>query len=384
MRTRASLTALAYLALSCSSIDEALPSARAQVPAVSHDASSGREHLVNPSARIVIVAIDGARWQEIFGGTDPVLARASGLGASEAASADELVPNIRALARRGVTLGAGPETSFEASGPNFVSLPGYTEILTGRPAPCQENACEARPRFTLADEIRALPSVGRRDVAVISSWERIDAIAAGDPTNVVVSAGRSHGETRELLANNPATAALLHSASRSEPYPGHDDYRPDRDTAAIATSYFEEQRPRFMFVSLGDSDEYAHAGDYRAYLGALRRADALVGDLARIARSWSVEGEEVAFFVTADHGRSADFRAHGRDYPESARTWLVAAGGPLARPGLVAPRGARGRLRDIAPTVREIMGLSPDTDRASGNVLTNLFSTEGPRVALRD
>ncbi len=383
MRKRASLTALVYAALlSCGHVDADTATSRSRTAAQLAPARAV-EPGAPPDARIVVVTIDGARWQEIFGGTDPALSQKSGLGPAEAATAEELVPHLRALARRGVAIGESADASFEASGPNFVSLPGYTEILTGRPAPCQENDCEARPRATLADEVRRLPGVSRREVAVLSSWERIDAIAAAEPDEVVVSAGRTHGATREVLAEDRDTAELVRSSERSAPWPGHDDYRPDRDTTAIALSYFEHARPRLLFVSLGDTDEHAHAGNYRGYLDALRRADAFVGDLMRVARGWGPEGERVVFFVTADHGRSAGFRDHGRDYPESARTWLVAGGGPIERGRFVGADGEiHGHLRDIAPTIRDILGIRADRDERSGVVLSELFEGGRARLAL--
>jgi hypothetical protein len=39
------------------------------------------------------------------------------------------------------------------------------------------------------------------------------------------------------------------------------------------------------------------------------------------------DGEHTTVIVTADHGRGRDYRVHGRAFPESARVWLVAAGG---------------------------------------------------------
>jgi hypothetical protein len=335
-----------------------------------------------PSERVVVVTLDGVRWQEIFGGTDEALAREAGLSPEEQASAEALMPNLHALASRGVALGGDEATSFEASGPNFVSLPGYTEILTGRAAPCQENDCEARPARTLADEVRALPGVRRRDVAVITSWERIDAVAAGEPGEIVVSAGRHHGATRAVLAEDAETGALLRRAEAGGAGPGHDDYRPDHETIAIATRYFASARPRFLFVSLGDSDEHAHAKNYRGYLGALRRADAFLGELQHIAEGWGEEGEHVAFFVTADHGRSLGFKDHGRDYPESSRTWLVAGGGPIAQVGAWSHE-LHGHLRDIAPTAREILGIHGFAEPGDGLVLSDLFAKPPMLLASR-
>jgi arylsulfatase A-like enzyme len=59
---------------------------------------------------------------------------------------------------------------------------------------------------------------------------------------------------------------------------------------------------------------------------------------------------DVIVLVTADHGRSDGFRDHGRDHPESARTFLIAGGGPIRARGYVASPTPR-HLADVAPTI---------------------------------
>src|SRR5262249_6132735 len=98
---------------------------------------------------IVLVTIDGVRPDEVWNPRGP-----------------ELLPNLYALAARGV---AWPDA--RASGPNFISLPGYREILSGRPTlGCETNGCGLADEPTLLDELAA-----RGDsIAVIASWETIE------------------------------------------------------------------------------------------------------------------------------------------------------------------------------------------------------------------
>jgi hypothetical protein len=309
-----------------------------------------------PPSHVVLIAIDGTRWQEVFRGTDPILAEAAGI--ADRQEARELVPNIQSLAERGIALG-DDDAPVEASGPNFISLPGYTEILSGRPSRCQENACDERPEHTLADSFREA-GAATAEVAVFASWDRVEHAATHEPGSILVSTGRTHGENRKLLADDPALGPLLKAGEEAAPNPGHDDYRPDAQTAALATAFLSERRPRFVFIALGDTDEYAHSGDYAAYLAALRHADKMVGDVISLAAEWESQGEGTLIMVTTDHGREAAFRAHGRAYPESARTWLVGAGGGLSKN--VIRRGARHRLADIAPTIETAVRITPRAD----------------------
>jgi hypothetical protein len=319
---------------------------------------------------VVLVALDGVRWQEIFRGVDPELAAGARLGPAARLSAEQLVPAIHDLARRGVALGApGHGEPFLASGPNFVSLPGYTELFSGRLAPCQENDCRAPPSWTIADGLAGLSS---RPIGIFSSWEPIGAVSAADPSRLTVSAGLRAGYNLELVASDPALGPMWERASQSSPAPGHGSYRPDARTAELALGWFEQHRPSYFFLSLGDTDEYAHEGDYAGYLGALQEADRQIAKLVAIADGWATEGHRTSFVVTTDHGRSSGFRDHGRDHPESARAWLVAAGGPIPTRGFVSSRTSR-RLRDVAPTLRVLLGLDEDRSSDAGSAIDELL-----------
>ncbi len=313
--------------------------------------------------RVILVAIDGVRWQEVYEGTDPAL-----VGDRPRRSAQALVPHLHALAKRGIALGApGHGEAFYASGPNFVSLPGYTEMLTGRPAPCQENDCTDRPNWTLLDAFHSTGS----SVGAIASWAPIARVAAADPEVGLISAGRVPSDRVRAL---PTMQATFDAGARAGASPGHGDYRPDAFTRAIALGVLQRERPRFLFVGLGDTDEHAHAGDYGAYLDALGLADRFVGDVMELASAWRKEGEETIVVVTTDHGRSADFRNHGRAWAESGRGWLIAAGGPIPARGFVSSPRPR-HLKDIAPTLAAVAKLPIERRGDSGEVITEMLTS---------
>jgi arylsulfatase A-like enzyme len=129
-----------------------------------------------------------------------------------------------------------------------------------------------------------------------------------------------------------------------------------------------------MFLGLGEPDEYAHRGDYAGYLGSLRTADAVLGDLMATLDRMGDRGAHTTVLVTADHGRGRDWRHHGREFPESGRVWLVAAGAQIKGRGLV-PATRKHRLSDVAPTIRQLLGLAPDIATTAGAPIDELFGT---------
>jgi phosphopentomutase/2,3-bisphosphoglycerate-independent phosphoglycerate mutase family metalloenzyme len=324
---------------------------------------------------VVLVVVDGVRWQELFGGADRQLAGSRSYDVSKLTSAAKLVPNLqRLIETRGVALGAprvGPP--MMASGPNFISLPGYMEIFSGRThTSCGDNRCPAPPSRTLVDDVREYAASSAEDVAVISSWAPIGRAAATMPGQVAMSAGRARIENPTAFEGDSTLEAMMARGARARAWPGDADYRPDAYTAPIALRYLETRRPRFLFIGLGDTDEYAHRNDYRGYVGALRDFDATMGDLAATLDRMGDRGRHTTVLVTTDHGRSRDFRDHGGEWPESANVWLVAFGGEVGVRG-IAPASAPRRLADVAPTVRVLLGLPQDPAADAGNAIEEIF-----------
>lgn len=326
----------------------------------------------------VVVAVDGVRWQEVFYGVDRGRARSLGLRLQ---SARELLPNLyRLVDDHGCVLGApGSGSLVSASGPNFVSLPGYTEMFTGAaPVDCPDNDCGRVSMPTVADQVARLDQ-SPADVAVITSWPKIALAASHAPEHLTISAGRSDTKNAHVLRQHPEVWRAYREGARAKPAPGWGKFRPDRHTAAVALGYLVHAEPRFLFVGLGETDEYAHHNDYRSYLAALRHADRIIGRVYEVLERAERAGAPTLLFVTSDHGR-AEFVHHGKAYPESARTWLVAAGSAVSARGAVRSPETR-RLADLAPTIRALWGfedevhpnLASGRDRRPGTVLTELF-----------
>lgn len=318
----------------------------------------------SPSTAVILVVVDGVRWQDVFQGPDEALARRQWMLGKLPRPA-ELLPTIHTRFFAGGAVLGGKGAPFVASGPVFVSLPGYLEIMTGHSrSGCTTNLCEAVSEPTLADEVRGLPDVKQDDVAVISSWEVIDRAAALDPSRIVVSAGRHGGATRARTRVSDAAKQAFDEGELSVPFPGGFDYRPDRYTAPLALAYLAERAPRFLFVGLGDPDEYGHGNDYPRYLESLQAADRFLRALFQTLEGMGEYGKGATVIVTSDHGRAKDFRNHGKA-PESARTFLLAAGAGIPARGSVSLPQPR-RLADIAPTIRVLLGLPPSEREGQG------------------
>jgi len=318
------------------------------------------------AATVIVLVIDGIRGQEVFSGVDRKLARKHGIE-EPLRGAAELVPNLHLLAtREGAAVGAhGVGPALRASGPVYRSLPGYMELLSGRPAEyCLSNRCGSVRYPTLLDQVgQGTPGAA----ALFGSWPHLIHAAALEPERALISAGRSGGTNLDLLYRSPTRATLRARALAAGPAPSKGDFRADAFTAALALDYLEHERPQLLFVSIGEADAWGHANNYRAHLAALHQADSFVGELFAASQRLNRSGHRTTLVVTTDHGRDDQAREHGPGIPESGRVWAVAAGFGVDRRGLVPLERAK-TLSAIAPSVLCLLG----ADALNG--LPELFS----------
>ncbi len=295
---------------------------------------------------VIFVVADGVRWQEVFRGTDPALAADTTAPRLDAAA---LTPNLHGvIAERGAAMGAPGRGSISASGPRFVSLPSYREIFSGQASlDCLDNQCTAIERTTLVDELRDRGG----KAAVFSSWPTIARAVAKHNEGVTVSTG------------------LSPSDGDVEPYPGDQGFRPDRLTARAALEHLEQARPDFLFLGLGEPDEYAHRGDYAGYVGSIQAVDRTIGDLqATLAR----HGGAWRAHPRLRHDRSRP----GEVVPRPWRRLPGVCGGLAGGVGPVLPRSRRARHRAAAPP------RGPRADGARDPRIALEFSSPRCRLAL--
>ena len=122
---------------------------------------------------VVLVTIDGVRWQDVFSGGDPTLTADGQLDAY--ADPQILVPRLTELAAGGVAFGEGGSRCgvVRTHGTSNISLPGYLEILGGRATSCRSNACERTTAPSVLDDAARTGIAS----ASISSWEVLERAA---------------------------------------------------------------------------------------------------------------------------------------------------------------------------------------------------------------
>jgi hypothetical protein len=309
---------------------------------------------------VVVVMIDGMRWEEIFRGADPKLIDTLGPAAlgdakQRTAKAKQLYwresPTDRraalmpflwsVVAQQGQIFGNRDlgSDSHVTNGLNF-SYPGYSETLTGFADPrVHSNDNIPNPNKTVFEWLNEKPEF-HGQVAAFGAWEVFQGIFNQQRCGFPVNAGY------EPFTAIPATPQLaLLNALKAETVRIWPDEAFDPMPFHTAIEDLKVAQPRVLFIGLGETDDWAHAGAYPAYLDAAHLADQYVGELWDLLQSLPRYRGKTTLVVLPDHGRGvgAQWTSHGQDIPESSQTWMAWIGPDTP---------ALGERKD-APTVTE-------------------------------
>lgn len=321
--------------------------------------AAGAAQAAPPHApNVVLVTLDGVRIEEIFGGLDAAVLQ-SQLQAATGPDAERPYQRYRAdtaqarrerlmpffwgtLMREHGWVAGNPALGSRVQLGNGLrfSYPGYAEMLTGRArdATVTSNDAYQSPHVTVLEFVREQLRLPRAKVAAFGSWDRFEQIPEHTPGSITVNAG-----FMPFHDTNPGIARL--NAIQAEARTWREE-RFDAFTAAFALRYLERERPRLLYVALGDTDEWAHARRYDDMLDGIALADRFLQSLWSWLQAQPEYRDNTLLIVTTDHGRGrtpADWTEHSSDVEGAQDIWLALAG-----PG----QSARGELRD-APTLRQ-------------------------------
>ncbi|MCU1327207.1 MAG: putative superfamily protein [Bryobacterales bacterium] len=279
---------------------------------------------------------DGLRWQEVFRGIDPLLInKESGVGNPDALRKlywredlnerrSALMPFLwNTMVKNGQIYGnrdAGSD-AYVTNGFNF-SYPGYNETLTGAPdARVNSNENIPNKNVTVLEWLHDKPAF-KGKVAAFGAWDVISAITNGARGGFPANAGYD-----AFKATTNPTIALL---NRLKVETGVWDEEPfDAYPFYTALEYMKAAKPRVLYISLGETDEWAHDGKYELYLKSAHRVDDYLRVLWETVQSTPGYRDHTTLIYSPDHGRGdapEGWKHHGEKYPDSRYIWMAFMG----------------------------------------------------------
>lgn len=285
---------------------------------------------------VVLVTLDGARLQEVFGGLDSEVFRSVNkkfettaaykkyFAATAKERRERLMPFFwRTLMARHGSIAGNRELKSEVKTTNqlFFSYPGYSEILTGQAHDdvIKSNNHPQNPYPSVLDFLHRKFAAGPNAVAEISSWDAFMRIATNKPGSFVVNAAYETYPTKNAEINK---LFRLQSEVLS-PWPS---VRHDYFTFKIAMAHMKQYHTRAIHIGFDETDDYAHDKNYERVLDALHKTDGWLRELWEfIERDPRYRGK-TSLVITVDHGRGKtikDWSDHGEDVPEAQFIWMA-------------------------------------------------------------
>ena len=298
---------------------------------------------------VVLVTLDGARTEEIFGGLDldiftstlrekqriedqPAYKRFWADTAT--ARREKLMPFFWSTLMREHGSIAGNKavgSSVTLTNTHRFSYPGYSEILVGEAHDdvIKSNDAVRNPYSTVLEEIRTRLGLTQAQVGVFASWDVFDAIVEHTKGSLTVNAGYQPFESPDPVVRDLSRLQL-------ETVTPWNSVRNDVYTFRFAMDHLRRARPRVVYLAFGETDDWAHDGRYDRVLETYARTDAYLRELWTWLQADPEYRNRTHLLITTDHGRgrtAKDWRNHGAKVDGAQDVWIALASPSMSRRG---------------------------------------------------
>lgn len=303
---------------------------------------------------VILLTFDGVRSREFFKGTGPLYAHKL----PEKQRGRIFKKFWSKYAQQGIIL--GKNRRYKINSDVAVSLPSYQALMTGHSTGCRKNdsSCPNIKDPSVLESVRSNLNLPKKDVAIFASWNRMIAAAASDPSTI------SHGIYPEIFndgSSDPVMKKIQREAMAD--LPKWDGSRKDKYTFALGMHYLKMHCPRFLYISLVDSDEFGHMYDYPGYVSSLSTYDNYLDDVITTLKNMGGYGANTSLIVTTDHSRGAGplWFTHAITPFSEKKVFLYAYGRKIKKGGVSKAKGSHAQVK---ATIEHLMGVQP-----SGRIL---------------
>ncbi|WP_242206409.1 alkaline phosphatase family protein [Aestuariivivens insulae] len=321
---------------------------------------------------IILISIDGLRWQEVFKGADSLLIENKKFWVdTEAERREKLMPFFwNTIASKGQLYGnRALGNKVDVKNEYWFSYPGRSETLCGYYDPkVNSNEYPNNPNENVLEFFNKHQDYHGK-VVTFASWDALGRILNRDRNGMLVNLP---GED-VLDKNNSEAQHLINELQHLIPDHFH-ECRPDELTFMMTKAYIQNHHPKVVHIDFGDTDNYGHSGEYAKYLSAANRIDKMISNLWNTLQNDPFYKDKTAILVYPDHGRGTGdkWTDHGTGAPHSNETWLVALGPGIPTLGEVAVEGQIYQDQ-IAQTAAHLLGMTFKANHPVGASIESVY-----------
>ena len=315
----------------------------------------------------IIITTDGFRWQEVFNGMDSSIASSPKFNQKDslgifkkywAQSARErrkkLMPFVwSTIAGNGQIYGNRPlGVKVNNANPYWFSYPGYSEIFCGNvDTAINSNAYRPNPNTTLLEFLNKQGRL-KGKVAAFCAWDAFDRIFNEARAGFPVVCGND-----KCGGNNPDAEQRLINEMKQSAYTPWDAEALDVFTHYAAMDHLRKKQPGLLYISYGETDEWAHEGHYKDYLNAANRVDAWVGEIWQFVQNSPKYSNKTLLFLTVDHGRGRydEWTSHSSSIAGADEMWFAVMGPQILAKGEISG-GVQLYQKQFAQTIANSLG----------------------------
>jgi Type I phosphodiesterase / nucleotide pyrophosphatase len=290
---------------------------------------------------LIIVTIDGVRWQEVFEGANEQILNnpdyVSEIRLSKSLYWDDNFETRRKkimpflwnyIINEGQVIGNRNEgTKMNVANVWGISYPGYNEIFTGNTdITIATNAKKFNSNENILEYLNGLYGF-KNGVVGFVSWDVFPYIFNNKrgKNNFLLNASYNYSTLPETENINLNKVTIV-----SNEFIKHKEAtRNDALTFQSAKAYLEEHRPRVLFLGLGESDEMAHQKKYDLYLQKIQQSDQMIAELWQWVQTTEGYRNNTDLIITTDHGRGQSkdtWDEHGFGVKGCKQTWMALLG----------------------------------------------------------
>jgi hypothetical protein len=301
----------------------------------------------NKGPNVILFTWDGVRSDEFFKGTG--LLHAHQLPRSERGKIFSRLWSQ--YAQEGMVLGG--KDRYKIASSIAISLPSYQALMVGHATACKNNSCGGLNEVSVLENVRSSLDLPKKDVAVFASWEGLSSAVAKDLNQI------THGIFPGILSDSTSDDQMLEIQKKAMlDLPKWKGSRKDKYTFELGMHYLKKHCPRVLYLSLVDSDEFGHEGDYPNYVKTLRQYDEYLDHLIKTLQAMGEYGRQTTLIVTTDHSRGAGplWVGHANTPDSEKNVFLYARGRGVNPTGRSKEIGDHSNIR---PTIEYLLGLRP-------------------------